>query len=490
MITHRFDPGNVLRKINEAEQRFPVNNWNVNGLAVWPFIRTSLAYSQNKNPNTKKTKQYQPIHKRIIRLVRTAWFVPFEYLRIKKHLKEAVRLFVGNKAHRSRIDGMLINKYFDSAILKFKAVDEKSIVFETYPLFKRDMYMNKNQVHSLWFLYAFFEFRERLVGRRRQYHFELAQYDDFFEFLMANFEHKDTIRKSFSRASIKPRLAKLYQRKEGIKKMLSDSKIKHAYFLCYYSGLLYPVIAACNELNIPTTDIQHGGQGFGHYSYDNWSASPADGYALLPRYFWNWDQNSADVINQWTKRTAYHRAFSIGNPWTEDSIEFYKESPRMRDYVLVNMNEIVLEEFIVESILHFGDKMRWMLRMHPRTYQNKGSLETQLKERGIDKYAVVEDSTSIPITQSILHCAHFISKPSGSIIEAISLGVKPIFIKTHIKYYDHYIESGEVAVIEQYDAKELITLLEQMPANTPEKGWERLKRRENKYLKFESVTTT
>jgi hypothetical protein len=487
MATHKFNPAGVLKQINEIERIFPVNDWEINGLKVWPFLRTALAYSQNQNPNTKRVKSAKPLSKRIVEYLKIILLAPREYYGFLRQVKTSKRLFVGSITHRVKINDAWINKYFDMSIEKFRHNNETSVVLDTGKLFTKKRFFNRDIVFSLWFLYAYLEVRKRLSRRKRTYRVQLPGYDDFHQHLMTTFEHTATLKNNFNKQAVVKRITQLYERTEFLKKTLAHSRLEHAYFLCYYSSLLYPLIGACNKLGIKTTDIQHGGQGPGHYSYDNWSVCPREGYALLPKYFWNWDDNSASIINAWASKSAGHRAVAIGNPWTDVSVRLYNTPPDYTGYVLVNMNEMVAEDFIVETIRHFGQQYKWVLRMHPRTIHNRHVLENQIKDQGIGEFVRIEDSNKIPLTVSLMYCKHFISKPSGSVIEAVEFGLRPVLLRSHIRYYDHFVEENKALRLDEDTSAGLIKYLTETKDQTATGRTPTEKDGEDKFYKFERL---
>lgn len=462
MVTQKFNPESILEKLNEIEAIFPVNAWQVNGLKIWPVLRTSLAYSQNQNPNTSKKKDTARSRRnRMKNYLKIVLKLPMEYLSLKKKLKKSNRLFFGASTHRVKLDGMFFNKFFDVAVGDFEQQHESSVIFDTSTKLDKKKYPHKDSVFSLPSFYILQELSRKLSPGKKKYTVELPGYDEFFDYALKTFQHTAPIKKTFNKRDVTKRGITLYERKEFAKRFLKDSGIKQAYFICYYSSLMYPMIAACNELGIGTADIQHGGLGRGHYCYDRWSKAPADGYALLPKYFWSWDANSAALVNEWGANTNFHRAFAVGNPWTDASIRLYKTPPANKDYLLVGMTEILLDEYLVETIQHFGASRKWVLRMHPRQYQHKAGLEKQLVERGIQDFAVVENPSEVPLPVSMRYCRGMLSKPSGSVIEAVEMGMKPVLLRAPnlMSYYAHYIEEEKVILPEEDTSECLIAIL-------------------------------
>jgi hypothetical protein len=491
MTNQRFDPVSVLAKLNTIEEIFPVNDWQINGFSIWPVIRTSLAYSQNQNANTKKKKRSTGARAgKLAHYLKVVARLPFDYLRLKRHLRTATRLFYGASSYRVKLEGKYINKFFDVAVGDFEQAGQTSVIFDAGIKHDANKYPHYHMLFSLPSLYMLYEISNKLKFSKPRYDVRLPGYDEFFDYLLKELPHTAPLRKHFSKTAITQRAIALYERKEFMKQLLRGASVKSAYFICYYSSQSYPIIAACNELGIATVDIQHGGLGAGHYSYDRWSRCPVDGYTLLPRYFWNWDANSAALINQWASATRFHKAFAIGNPWTDASVRVYHVPAGYKDYWLVGMTEITLDDFVVETIRHFGATRQWVLRMHPRQYHHREALLTQLREKGIEAYVVLENPNEVPMPVTLRHCQGMISKSSGSIIEAVEMGLKPILLRSPImNYYAHYIEDGKVTVLPEDTTAHLVAALEEMAAHGGARQASANVVAEDKFQTFERLST-
>jgi hypothetical protein len=486
------NPKEALDKINNIENIFPVHAWNINGLKIWPFIRTSLAYSQNTSTNMRRvnsaTKKFPlDIIKKILKRLRILLFFPSNYIKVLTSLKKSDHIFSGANTHCSFIEGKLINKFFDSEVEEMNDQGINSVIFDN-SLVLNEKRINKSALSSLPVFYIAFEIKRMLFGKSAKSNIQLDQYDEFYAYLVANFVMKKTFEKAFRTDFMIKRLETLYGRKEFLKSHLARSRVRYAYFLCYYSSLYYPLIAACNELDIKTIDIQHGGIGRGHYCYDNWQTCPEKGYSLLPRYFWTWDQHTANIINEWASKTDYHRAIHIGNPWISTVLDKYNFKLDETGYILYNMNETSLDKFIVETIKHFKSDFKWMLRMHPRSYFNKGVLVAQIESEGLSNYVTIEDAVSVPLPMSILNCSIFISKASGSVVEAVALGLKPLLLRSaNLDYSRHYIDEGKAYLLEEDSSSKLIEFLSKTP---PAEKFSRMKSEKSQFKVFEEMVET
>jgi hypothetical protein len=456
-----YDPEKVLDRIIEIERKFPVNEWKIQGIEVWPMIRNSLAYTQRDL--SYKTKQMKSSSvKRLLQYVRMLVYLPFQTLVLRSQLKSAKRIFLGAVTHRTTINRKKVNKYFDVAIEDFFKQGDTSIILDRGTSLDKSEYPNKGVWFSLPLLYVLTEARKRFaMGREPDYNFDLSQYDDFYNYIVNNFENPHILKTSFSIHAIKKRMADFYERKELLKSYLSKSRIEHVYFLCYYSSLFYPFIAACNELGIKTTDVQHGGMGPGHFAYDRWTSVPKKGYTLLPRNFWTWDNHSQDLINGWALNSTFHRAFSMGTPWINDLSKLSVYEPAVKDYVLFNMTDEILPSYVVSAMMHFGEKRPWVLRMHPRQLKKRRILQHQIDTYRLQSFVTIENSTEILLNDSLKFSAAFISASSGSIIEGISMGIKPILLPSPgFNYYKHYFTSGILLPLFEENDKALISLLD------------------------------
>jgi hypothetical protein len=486
-MASQFNSEKVLAKINEIENSFPVNEWNVNGLRVWPYLRTALAYTQNRNPDTRKTSgkkkrtPFRKIRKYALILLR----LPFEYFSFKRKLRTATRLFFGSVSYRAKINGLFFNRFYDLAIDDFRKDGVDCVALDNSFLEDKSEYYNQDALFGLPTIYLVAEIKRRLSLTRPTYVVHLPRYEEFYEHLLKIFEHTSLIRQAFNKAAVIRRTSVLHYRTEFLKRLLQGSAVQRVYFLCYYSSLFYPVIAAGNALGIITTDIQHGGMGEGHYSYGRWLKSPREGYELLPRFFWTWDKHSAEMINTWATKTDFNRAIPAGNPWNDACLRIYDAAlPPSTDYILLNMTNVTLDPFLVETVRNFGPTRRWVLRMHPRQYQHHRVLKQQVEDEGISDFVRIEDSSAVPLPVSLRYCTHFVSKASGSVIEAIELGRRPILLRSEImSYYEHYVRNGEVVVLSEDAASYLIEQLKQDDVSRSIK-WDSVPV-EDKFHKFE-----
>ena len=114
---------------------------------------------------------------------------------------------------------------------------------------------------------------------------------------------------------------------------------------------------ACRERGITSVELQHGVQGAFHPSYGSWTAVPPDGWETRARIFWNWDDESAAAINQWASHApGRHLAVVGGDPWREmwlnEDSELVRRSTRL---VLEHMRSSGGERHILVTLTSQGE---------------------------------------------------------------------------------------------------------------------------------------
>lgn len=141
-------------------------------------------------------------------------------------------------------------------------------------------------------------------------------------------------------------------------------------------------VLACRRLGITTVEMQHGVQGDLHPSYGSWFRVPSEGYETRARLFWNHDRDSALAINRWASCCPEgHLAVWGGDPWREMWMDPGNELVAATDadvrarlraaggerHVLVTLSSQgeVMPPPALELVRRPPDGVRVWLRMHP-----------------------------------------------------------------------------------------------------------------------------
>ena len=143
----------IKASILQLERKYPVDNWIINGIHIWPYIRiriylNMLVYPDKKNsavsnPIPKRIKN-SAIHERIAILIK----LPVAYFRLQyffARLKQKKALLFGSHFHRVLYKGKYFNRFYDS-IIEYHQLQDDVYMME-YNEVSNPIYNQKAIIH-------------------------------------------------------------------------------------------------------------------------------------------------------------------------------------------------------------------------------------------------------------------------------------------------------------------------------------------------------
>lgn len=435
----------LIELLNSLEVRYPVNEWQIHGVHVWPIIKVKLLIDWNKSsqtvvPPASKMQLLKGSLKGLMKygkMLMTKTKLPSELYCLAPHF-------------RYYDNGTFINRYFNSLISETSG--QKDFWLFDYGSGSSDYRKNVDYKDKTLFLEEIRYFA--LTIRELTWHrYKALNWEEFDSFL-------NEINTALgSKALTKEKIVRQYVYIEALKNLykpiLKRNKVSDIYILCYYVSEMYAMNLAASELGIRSHDIQHGGQGNAHVAYANYNVVPGSGYKLLPKNFWCWDSASANVISKWANKSSYHSVEVKGNPWVEYcKIHFKNLDVTNRKIILYTLQPIgdsILDPFILEAIHNTPADYVWWLRLHPRQMDAKPKLVDLLKKNSVYNKVEINRAIELPLPALLENCHVHISKFSGSILEAHMLEKKTIIIsQTGVESFPEVINSefGKVVLSE------------------------------------------
>lgn len=435
-MQNRVDIKNFIVQI---ERDFSVNEWQVNGIHLWPILRIKLFfYLINKIEFEAKGSSSQPqasnqtilpIRKLLYRFKRKVKQLNTirHYLLWKNKLPQKDYLFIGGDVHRVTHEKTRFNRFFD-VLIEQHGIQEQALYLE---------YGNqiiKNQYHPERVLfYEPFFIGYKLLHRSKNIKatFSWIGFSAFQDFLESNEMTKDFIVQNdipcleyWAKEQFLPKMA-------FFKTILARIKPQQIHFLCYYSEFNYALLVAANKAKITTVEMQHGPQTDIHLSYGSWTVIPERGYDVLPRIFWNWDESSATILKKWMQSNPNYEVKVIGNPW----LDYWKNKSQAyshKDFILYSLqpNPITLDQLFTPQLLECirsGEEI-WFIRLHPRQMHELDAIVTLLtKENLLDKVNITA-ATQDPLPQLLANAKLHVTHSSGTAIEATFFGLKTVLL--------------------------------------------------------------
>jgi len=471
------DQGHIeeyVKWVLELEGKFDVERWTIDGIHIWPMVRTRLNfhffYSQKKQEQTAEPKNTggATTGKRYIALstlVKNSWAL-FKF--IITPLKKTPIIGADFAPHRAMFEGKLVDKYFDPIFDSFEG-QHNGLIVE----YERTEGLDRSTLYKPGRIIRFYEFKEllRILGlvktRLTTPKYELKDYDAFIKII----ESEGINKTLYLKENVRRTLGSIGAYKWFWKKLFKKTSAKTAIGLCYYTEPLYAMNLAARETGVISVDLQHGGQGRQHLSYAQFTKLPPErSYELMPHYFWCWDESSAIPIREWIiELKSTHKVIQMGHPWLQYiKARKWPELDDVKDIVLITLQQYddtvelkePIDDYIATTIKLTARELNWYVRLHPRMFPLRGALNEQLKGLGVADVVNVDNANDLPMPAILSRASVHLTKSSGSAIEAALLGVPNVILDQHgASRYDEYIKEGQASLYLGTDSAELVDVI-------------------------------
>lgn len=448
-----MDIESIKSMLFRIENEIPIEGWTVEGVHIYPiirfmFIERLLGTTQNFMEESLPT----PLEG-ICNTIR--------FIKTDKSLNQNIKsnkniVIVGrNKLRQSSMIYNIQTAFPNSLFLEY----EPTLEYQ-YPRFSPSKLI---QLRLFWF---------KLQSKLRVNWTELKHsFPEFTEFILRikayGFNSEDfTKEKILYQSILTLRIADFYE------KILRQNPIDYAIVIPYYLPEGMAMCLACNRVNIPCADIQHG-LVIGNIGYDFWDSIPEEPYELLPTHFFVWKKQDADCILKWTKR---NNVFIGGNisMGVYENLETLKDKVDIRTHILVTLQPSFDPEVIFNAIDKADpDNFFWWIRCHPSMGHN---IVEQLDIKfGIKGNCDVRIATSKPLLTMLNTADVHVTGFSSVIMEAETCGIPSISVDPNaIRRYPHLVENSSLitTITEKELVKELNKIHEQYQKptfNTPVK---------------------
>lgn len=452
--------------LNSMEEKYPVNEWQIDNVHIWPLIKVKLSLENFKKSNVSISLSPLSKKKQFLKILKGFYF--FCQLFFKKKNKRPMHIYCLASHFRYNHDQNLINRYFNQLIEKdinskrsYKILDYSNASTEyskKIDFFPQTIFLDKLKYFAL-------ALRKLKL---REYKNSTQNWRGFDSFLIEL--NSKSSKSTLTRSSVVKQYVFIDSLRKIYKIILEKYNVENVYILCYYVSEMYAMNLAASDLGISNWDIQHGGQGSLHPAYANFNHIPPSGYKLLPKYFWCWDNYSALEITKWAQNQAYHKVEVKGNPWVEYvSKNLSSEIDEERQiilYTLQPLNDNILDPYIIKTISKTPDNFIWWLRLHPRQLEQKQKLISILKVNNIFHKVEIEKAISLPLPIILNKCIVHISKYSGAILEAYMLKKVTIIISSvGVESFPEVVRSDYSRVVLKESSEELLTEITSLKKN-------------------------
>lgn len=425
----------IINYIKEIEDKFPVSDWKIKNIHVWPFLRIKLYFFIYKQLNTKNqqntiTSKNNSNRKRIPKdfLNQLKNYIKFKIW--LKGLKKKKNLFFTHAANSSIYENKNIIRFLDPLILKYNLKEFTTIFVFGYEKsqnsYNQEIKVDFNYGLNLYESYKKY-FKEFFKMQTRSSQIPHS-YLEFLKYISDLFNDN---RKLDNEIDIWEDLNYFFDfYSPFVNKIIKKINPENFFVLSYYDSHLNQLFTSiCNNLGIKTIEMQHGPQSVNQLAYGSWTKIPQDGFNSMPKNYWCWDEISTINIKEWKLKKNIINAFVGGNPW----IDFLKDKglkTTKNNYILYSLqpNPVKLSEMFPPQIIKIikEKKYEWHLRTHPR--QELELLVNFLIKQNIFESVQIEDSNIQPLPISIFNCLVHVTNFSGTSLEVALMGKKTILL--------------------------------------------------------------
>jgi hypothetical protein len=451
--------------IISLEEKYPVENWLINDVHIWPIIRNRLHldtlndadYQEELNQEEKSKKVKLNFFQKIVADNHRVRKLQQKYLLVKslflyyllRFIPNCERVYVSSTTYYSVLNKLSIHKFFQPLFDQDDKLNKKYLLLEhlttkEYPNSTKRKIKFENYGLALNYL----------VRDLKIYSFSNEKYDDFINDLK-NYGF-DTSNYVFNN------IQNIYREIEKyallFDRIAKYSKASEFIGICYYYDFMYGMVLTSYRRNLNSVDIQHGVQGHLALVYSSLTKIPERGhYNVIPKEFWNWDKRASSLIEDWIiKLKSSHNTIITGNLWVEYCKKVYvnfelKKSNEKSILIALQPYGDVIQK-IIKEVIENTNGIHWTIRTHP-LQEKESVMKIILNNIATEKHNNLKFTSQFDtnIVEDLLMSDLLITRSSTVILEAIDCGVSTVLTdEMGYTYYQDLIDGENVYYCEEY----------------------------------------
>lgn len=447
----------------ELETEFPVTEWKIDGVRVWPLIRTEL-YASNFHAIVREWSLAggypRAAWSALSGLAR--WLVATLEDRgnSRRPSDPADVLFLSYSSGRQpKLGGRCLNPLLYPYAELVRAMGGRVTVWEAVPF---GVYNTPRATPSAWIQQEIASARAFSLLPRRTGNTTLARYEELQEVVRVS---GLTSRYSDPRVLI---------RDAWYVKTLA-SRFEHwlrrcrptVTFIADYGFREMALCLATARLGIPCVEIQHGIQGPTHPMYARWrEPEPGHWWELRPTGFWNWDRESADNIRGWGGSSV--SAYVGGDAWTDFWLGDHELAVRVREelrarietsgggpQILVTLARVgpAVPSGILKLMRDAPRDWCFWVRMHPVGQESRWQATAAALATTGANHASLEHATVTPLPALLqVVDVNLVVGWSTVIAEAAAMGIRSFATDVNAPIlFPGEVQTGHLAMLTEWD---------------------------------------
>jgi hypothetical protein len=428
-----------LTLVEQIEQRFPVQHWQLGDLNIWPLARMELYLDMYwaQSASARPIAHPFPFRRlaRVLRPLRNMWRSRGDLEHFVIRPKPAHAIFLGDGVSLDFIDGKWRDRFSEPLIDAFEKRGLHTFLMQSGSL-------NRLPWHRPTFAANIIAGRGYQPDLCETARLDLPDHDGVVEFLVSQGVHAP----SLGGAEIRRNASIVSATAVEFEHVLRIVRPALAFVVTYYAGLGPAFLLACRRQGILSVDLQHCPQEGAHKAY-GWSAPPATGYTSLPAVFWNWSESDAAAIRRWTNtlKSPWHSSLHGGHTQLASFLDDHDPAVKAWDErfaaiaggadfereILVALQPIAgyraVWDALAAQIEAAPPQWRWWIRRHPASTSQQDSEYRRLISFRRSN-VIIDGASSMPLPALLRRMSVIVSLASGAAAEAAVFGVPALFL--------------------------------------------------------------
>ncbi len=460
----------VIATLREWESRYPVEDWHVDGIHIWPHLRVKMGAKMIAASSTRSRSSAPSKLERWVELAGSAAACARDARSVVRHIPRANAVFLGYPIARHRLGRKWYDSHFDPMADFLEQHSLSTLQLE----YRLDRVSYRVPRHRPALLIRPSVYTRTKADKRGlpDYELNLEGYDD----LAAT--ARDELRASGAPDSVRfPKRWRLVDRVRAINQIadyfetvFDRAQPEVALCTAYYSIVNMAFCLAAARRGIRSVDVQHGVTWL-NPAYDGWTRFPKTGYELLPDFFWCWTEKDGQPVSGWPSHAHdHHRVLIGGQPWAtywQQDREFTSAFRRqLADIKGASRNILValswssgLTPTHREVIRESPEDWAWWIRLHPTMESQRNEIRNLCEELAPGR-AHVDLPTDLPLPLLLQEADAHLTAASSVIQEATAWGLPSVAIEQRAaELYEPEFAAGWVRCAE--NPREILTALEE-----------------------------
>jgi|GEM_PF-6029909 len=422
----------IASHILSIERSLDLNHvdWLIEDVHLWPLYRLELYrlffISQTKSTSRPKI----PAIASALRFCRIS----------SRKAKQNYRIWlISNGVTFTQLGEMEIERFCEPIHHALSELNESSVLIDS-----GSPYLRPSAVPTRW--HSPMTMRAKLIGMLRAFALPDKRHHRLVSTIKENAERLGITLPSIDARLFNAKTNAMLWLAAILTKRMNNEGVKFVFLVCYYDVVGYAYTLAANRVGALSVDVQHGVTGEFHMAYASWNIRIAADFSLLPKCFWCWSDDEAQIVRNWTAKHPSIKTDAVvgGHPfiqaWHADNIQLpvivkatlnrLLKSTEGRSPVLVTVQPHLISSDSLAPLLaawRQQPRVAWWIRLHPAGINDREKIITLLESHDVSCWDI-DDVTSLPLPELFRHVCLHITHSSSCVLEAEKMGVKSVLL--------------------------------------------------------------